>query len=204
MPWAIANTSLGADWSIPAELTWTGKPNTWNPTDPQPNTDLHVEVTDTGQDVGAAAAYARTLIACAARSGDVAAKTTAKGLLEALHAASDALGVSTVEKRGDYERFDDVYDASTGQALYLPPGWTGTMPNGDVIAAGRSFVDIRSFYLNDPDWPKVQACLDGGAEPTFPLPPILGPGRRRDGVRRLRAAVPDWLTERSRQKVYYS
>lgn len=167
VPWAIANTSLGADWSIPAELTWTGKPNTWSPTNPQPNTDLHVEVTDTGQDVGAAAAYARTLIAYAARSGDVAAKTTAKGLLDALHAASDALGVSTVEKRGDYERFDDVYDASTGQGLYLPPGWTGTMPNGDVIAAGRSFVDIRSFYLNDPDWPKVQAYLDGGAEPTF-------------------------------------
>lgn len=167
VPWAIANTSLGTDWSIPAELTWTGKPNTWSPTNPQPNTDLHVEVTDTGQDVGAAAAYARTLIAYAARSGDVAAKTTAKGLLDALHAASDALGVSTVEKRGDYERFDDVYDASTGQGLYLPPGWTGTMPNGDVIAAGRSFVDIRSFYLNDPDWPKVQAYLDGGAEPTF-------------------------------------
>ncbi|MCN0178398.1 glycoside hydrolase family 48 protein [Salinispora arenicola] len=167
VPWAIANTSLGADWSIPAELTWTGKPNTWSPTNPQPNTDLHVEVTDTGQDVGAAAAYARTLIAYAARSGDVAAKTTAEGLLDALHAASDALGVSTVEKRGDYERFDDVYDASTGQGLYLPPGWTGTMPNGDVIAAGRSFVDIRSFYLNDPDWPKVQAYLDGGAEPTF-------------------------------------
>ncbi len=167
VPWAIANTSLGADWSIPAELTWTGKPNTWSPTNPQPNTDLHVEVTDTGQDVGAAAAYARTLIAYAARSGDVAAKTTAKGLLDALHAASDALGVSTVEKRGDYERFDDAYDARTGQGLYLPPGWTGTMPNGDVIAAGRSFVDIRSFYLNDPDWPKVQAYLDGGAEPTF-------------------------------------
>jgi hypothetical protein len=41
------------------------------------------------------------------------------------------------------------------------------MPNGDVIAPGKSFVDIRSFYKNDPAWPKIQAYLDGGPAPTF-------------------------------------
>ena len=41
------------------------------------------------------------------------------------------------------------------------------MPNGDAIAPGKSFLDIRSFYKNDPDWPKVQAYLDGGPEPVF-------------------------------------
>ena len=71
------------------------------------------------------------------------------------------------ETRADYNRFDDVYNASTGQGLYIPPGWSGTMPNGDAIAPGKSFLDIRSFYKNDPDWPKVDAYLKGGAAPTF-------------------------------------
>jgi hypothetical protein len=103
----------------------------------------------------------------AAKSGDTAAKDTAKGLLDALHANSDAQGVSTVETREDYRRFDDVYDAASGQGLYLPPGWSGEMPNGDQIAPGRSFVDIRSFYRDDPEWPKVEAYLNGGPAPTF-------------------------------------
>ncbi|MFG3558298.1 glycoside hydrolase family 48 protein [Micromonospora sp. NPDC047557] len=167
VPWAIANTTVGTNWSIPSDLKWTGQPTTWNPSSPQPNTNLHVEVISKGQDVGVAASYARTLIAYAAKSGNAAAKTTAKGLLDALSAASDSKGVSTTETRGDYKRFDDVYDASSGQGLYVPPGWTGKMPNGDAIAAGKSFLDIRSFYKQDPDWPKVQAYLNGGAEPSF-------------------------------------
>ena len=65
------------------------------------------------------------------------------------------------ETRTDYNRFDDVWTPHQ-QGLYIPPGWTGTMPNGDPIAAGKTFLDIRSFYKNDPDWPKVQAYLDGG------------------------------------------
>ncbi|KXK61596.1 cellulose 1,4-beta-cellobiosidase [Micromonospora rosaria] len=166
VPWAIANTTLGANWSIPADLKWTGQPTTWAGY-PHTNPNLRVEVLSTGQDVGIAAAYARTLIAYAAKSGNTAAKNTAKGLLDALHAASDAQGVSTPETRGDYRRFDDTYNASTGQGLYIPQGWTGRMPNGDVIAPGKSFVDIRSFYKNDPAWPKVQAYLDGGPEPVF-------------------------------------
>ncbi|PZG15955.1 cellulose 1,4-beta-cellobiosidase [Micromonospora craterilacus] len=167
VPWAIANTTVGTNWSIPSDMRWSGQPTTWNPNNPQPNNNLHVEVTVKGQDVGVAAAYARTLIAYAARSGNTAAKNTAKGLLDALHGASDAQGVSTVEKRGDYRRFNEVYNASTGQGLYIPQGWTGRMPNGDVIAPGKSFVDIRSFYKNDPAWPKVQAYLNGGPEPEF-------------------------------------
>ena len=42
------------------------------------------------------------------------------------------------------------------------------MPNGDVIAPGKTFLDIRSFYKNDPSWPAVQAYLNGtGPAPTF-------------------------------------
>ncbi|SDZ22121.1 cellulose 1,4-beta-cellobiosidase [Micromonospora pattaloongensis] len=165
VPWAIANTTIGTggDFQIPSDLRWTGAPATW----PAANTNLHVEVTAKGQDVGVGAAYARTLMWYAAKSGNAAAKDTAKGLLDAMYVHAEAKGVSTVESRADYNRFDDVYNASTGQGLYVPPGWTGKMPNGDTIAAGKSFVDIRSFYKNDPDWPKVQAYLNGGAAPQF-------------------------------------
>ena len=167
VPWAIANTTLGTNWAVPSELKWTGQPANWNPSSPAANTGLHVEVSSKGQDVGVTGSLARTLIAYAAKSGNTQAKTTAKGLLDALSAASDSKGVSTTETRGDYKRFDDVYNAADGQGLYVPPGWTGKMPNGDTIAAGKSFLDIRSFYKNDPDWPKVDAYLKGGPEPTF-------------------------------------
>ncbi|HET6532865.1 MAG TPA: glycoside hydrolase family 48 protein [Actinoplanes sp.] len=169
VPWAIANTTIGtgASFEIPSDMRWSGAPATWNPSSPAANSNLRVEVISKGRDVGVAAAYARTLTWYAAKSGNAAAKTTAKGLIDALNANADSQGVSTTETREDYRRFDDTYDASTGQGLYLPPGWTGTMPNGDVIAPGKSFVDIRSFYKNDPAWPKVQAYLNGGAAPTF-------------------------------------
>jgi len=169
VPWAISHTTIGTGgtFQIPSDMRWSGAPDTWNAASPGANNNLRVEVISRGQDVGTAAAYARTLMWYAARSGHTAAKVTAKGLLDALHANSDAQGISTVETRRDYARFDDVYNASTQQGLYIPPGWSGTMPNGDAIVSGKSFVDIRSFYRDDPDWPKVQAHLDGGPAPQF-------------------------------------
>ncbi|GAB3154587.1 glycoside hydrolase family 48 protein [Micromonospora sonneratiae] len=169
VPWAIANTTIGTggNFEIPSDMRWTGQPEVWDPVNPLPNDNLHVEVINKGRDVGVGAAYARTLMWYAAKSGHAGAKTTAKGLLDAMYANAEAKGISTVETRADYNRFDDVYNATTGQGLYLPPGWTGRMPNGDTITAGKSFVDIRSFYRNDPDWPKVQAYLDGGPVPQF-------------------------------------
>ena len=41
------------------------------------------------------------------------------------------------------------------------------MPNGDTIDPASTFLSIRSFYKNDPAWPKVQAYLNGGAAPSF-------------------------------------
>lgn len=168
VPWAIANTTAsGADFAVPSELAWSGAPNTWNPANPQPNTNLRVTVTSTGQDVGVASGLARTLVFYAARANNTAAKNMAKAVLDALSAHAEAKGISTTETRGDYERFDDVYNASTGQGLYIPSDWTGTMPNGDEISSGKTFLDIRSFYRSDPDFPKVEAYLNGGPEPTF-------------------------------------
>jgi hypothetical protein len=168
--WAIANTSFTAngDFKIPDTLSWTGAPVTWNPSSPAANTNLHVSVVSTGTDVGVAAAYARLLTYYGAKANNTAAKTTAKKLLDGIWLHTDTQGVGIPETRTDYNRFDDVWSSSNQQGLYIPPGYSGVMPNGDVIAPGKSFLDIRSFYKNDPNWPQVQAYLNGtGPAPTF-------------------------------------
>jgi hypothetical protein len=166
--WALANSTITAtSFQIPSDLTWSGKPNTWNAASPQANTGLHVTVKSKGNDLGVAGSFAKLLTYYAAKSGNAQAKTAAKGLLDAIWAYKDTKGVSVTETRADYNRMDDVYDPATGQGIYIPPGWTGKMPNGDVIKPGVSFLDIRSFYKNDPDFPKVQAYLNGGPAPTF-------------------------------------
>ncbi|MFJ8750041.1 glycoside hydrolase family 48 protein [Streptomyces sp. NPDC102441] len=96
----------------------------------------------------------------AAKSGDAEAKATAEGLLDGMwtHYQDDA-GVAVPETRADYNRFDDP--------VYVPDGWTGAMPSGDTVDNGSTFLSIRSFYKDDPNWSKVQAYLDGGAAPVF-------------------------------------
>ncbi|WP_052105593.1 glycoside hydrolase family 48 protein, partial [Cellulomonas bogoriensis] len=170
VPWVTANTDFtsGPDWEIPATLAWSGQPDTWNPTNPGSNANLRVEVTGHNQDVGVAASLARTLVYYAAATDDAAAQDNAKTLLDAMWAHNQTdKGISAPEVRSDYSRFDDVLTDPTGDGVYVPQGWSGTMPNGDVIEPGVSFLDIRSFYLDDPDWPKVQAYLDGGPAPVF-------------------------------------
>jgi len=169
VPWAIANTTVGSggDFRIPSDLEWTGKPDTWNPATPGSNANLRVRVLNHSQDVGVAASYSKILLNYAAKSGNAQARTVGERLLDAMLAHTDSIGIAVPETRTDYNRFDDEYDSSTGEGVYVPPGWTGTMPNGDPIAAGADFLSIRSFYRDDPQWPKVQSYLDGGATPTF-------------------------------------
>ncbi|MEU0877223.1 glycoside hydrolase family 48 protein [Lentzea sp. NPDC005914] len=165
--WALANTTTGTNFQIPADLEWTGSPDTWNATNPGANPNLHVRVVNKNQDVGVAASYAKVLLNYAAKSGNAQAKTTGEALLVALMAHQDSIGISTPEVRTDYNRFDDVYNATTGEGPYVPPGWTGKMPNGDQIAQGASFLSMRSMFKNDPQWPKVQSYLNGGPAPEF-------------------------------------
>ncbi|MEV6985211.1 glycoside hydrolase family 48 protein [Sphaerisporangium sp. NPDC051017] len=160
--WAMANTTVNANgtYQIPSTLRWTGQPNTWtNP--PTPNTGLHVTIADYTNDVGVAGAYAKVLMYYAAKANNTAAKNMAKALLDGVWANNqDAKGVSVPETKADYDRLDDP--------IYIPAGWTGKMPNGDTINSSSTFISIRSWYRNDPDWPKVQAYLNGtGPAPTF-------------------------------------
>ncbi|QKW30225.1 cellulose binding domain-containing protein [Streptomyces seoulensis] len=160
--WALANTTVNPDGTflIPATLKWSGKPDTWNAASPGANSSLHVTIADYTDDVGVAAAYAKTLTYYGAKSGDAQAKSTAKALLDGMWANDrDSLGVAVPETRTDYSRF--------GDSVYVPSGWTGTMPNGDGIDSSSTFASIRSFYKNDPAWSKIEAYLKGGAAPTF-------------------------------------
>ncbi|MFF0105076.1 glycoside hydrolase family 48 protein [Streptomyces hirsutus] len=160
--WALSKTTINPDgtFRVPSTLQWSGKPDTWNPSSPGANSSLHVTVADYTNDVGVAAAYAKTLTYYADRSGDTEAADTAKALLDGMwDNHQDDLGIAVPETRADYNRFDDP--------VQVPSGWTGTMPNGDRIDSSSTFDSIRSFYEDDPAWSKIESYLAGGAAPTF-------------------------------------
>lgn len=160
--WALSETTINPDgtFRVPSTLQWSGRPDTWNPSSPGANSSLHVTVADYTNDVGVAAAYAKTLTYYADRSGDTEAADTAKALLDGMwDNHQDDLGIAVPETRADYNRFDDP--------VQVPSGWTGTMPNGDRIDSSSTFDSIRSFYEDDPAWSKIESYLAGGAAPTF-------------------------------------
>ncbi|AJE43291.1 glycoside hydrolase family 48 protein [Streptomyces nodosus] len=160
--WALSKTTVNPDgtFQIPSTLQWSGQPDTWNASSPGANNGLHVTVADYTNDVGVAAAYAKTLTYYGAKSGDAAAKSTAKALLDGMwNNDQDSLGIAVPETRTDYSRF--------GDKVYVPNGWSGKMPNGDTINSSSTFSSLRSFYKNDPAWSKIQSYLAGGAAPTF-------------------------------------
>jgi len=164
VPWAMANTTVNATagtWQIPSDLSWSGQPDTWNASSPGANAGLHVTVLNRSQDVGVTAALVKTLAHYASESGNTAARDMAKNLLDAMWATpnQDSKGISTVESRADYNRFDDP--------VYVPSNFTGTMANGNPINSSSTFMSIRSWYTSDPAWPQVQSYLNGGAAPTF-------------------------------------
>jgi hypothetical protein len=165
--WVKKNTKLdgGGGYEIPSTLDWSGKPSaSWDAQSHSAgrsmNAGLHVKIRDFGNDAGVASATARTLAFYAAKSGDKEAQHLAKELLDRMwNRFRDKLGVSTPETRADFKRFADP--------VYVPPTFKGTMPDGDAIENGATFLSIRGKYKNDPDWPKVQAYLSGGKAPVF-------------------------------------
>lgn len=106
--------------------------------------------------VGATAAEA-SAVQC---SVDYRTNDVAKALLDGMWAHhQDPLGIAVQETRTDYDRFDD--------AVYVPGSWTGTMSNGDTVNSSSTFAWVRTFYQDDPAWPKVEGYLAGGAAPVF-------------------------------------
>jgi hypothetical protein len=162
--WASAQTTLNADgtYSIPSTLNWSGQPanNVSATVAPVANTGLHVTVVSTTNDVGTAAAFAKTLEFYSAKSGNAAALTLAEALLDRMAAKySDSIGISNPEPRTDYTQFND--------SVSIPAGWTGTNAQGATLNSSTTFLSERPKYKLDPAFPKVQAYLNGGAVPTF-------------------------------------
>jgi len=168
--WVLANVRLGKDGSfeIPSDLDWSGVPQlnwddktqNWNGKDASFNKTLHVKVKSSGQDLGVAGALARTLLFYAKKSGEHAPAKLAKELLDRMWKKfRDGLGVAGPETRGDFKRF--------GDKVYIPAGWQGQMPNGDIMDSNSTFASLRSRYKKDPAWPKIEATLQGGPAPTF-------------------------------------
>jgi hypothetical protein len=167
--WAMQSTTLTGDsYSIPSTLAWSGQPSASYDEKSRPaegknasgNTGLHVTVTSKGDDVGSAASLAKLLTFYAARSGNEAARSLAKELLDRMWKKyRDSKGVAEPEVRKDYKRFTEH--------VFVPAGWKGRMPNGDAIDGSSTFVSIRTKLKSDPDWPRVDAYLHGGQPPTF-------------------------------------
>jgi len=159
--WVLPTIKFEGDlYKIPSTLNWEGTPDTFSGGTAPPNHKLHVKVVDMTSDVGTAASTARTLAYYAAKAKNDEAKTAAKKILDGMwkHFQTPH-GVADKEARKDYNRFNEP--------VYVPPGWTGKMPNGDDIGQNATFLSIRSFYKKDKDWPKIDAYLKGGAVPVF-------------------------------------
>ncbi|XP_076249960.1 exoglucanase B-like [Rhynchophorus ferrugineus] len=150
------------DWfytQVRFEDTWYSVPSSFSLEGNMPHT--KVTVSAEGENIGVAVATARALTFYAAKSGDAKAKETAKNLLDYIWKLNrDELGVSMTSVLTTYNQFNTK--------LYIPvDGWTGVYPNDIPLNASATFLDIRPWFKNDPEWYKVQTYLDGGAAPEF-------------------------------------
>lgn len=143
-----------------------------------PNPNLHCRITGRGDDLGAAACLAHLLIDYAKakqllgkydeaipNSSYTAADayTVAKALLDRTWTNYlGAKGIAAVERKADYARL--------GDAVYIPASYSGSMPNGDAIAPGSTFLSMRSWIEGFEGYDQVAAYLadpDTAPVPTF-------------------------------------
>lgn len=160
--WVKSVVVLGSDgtFTVPSTIDWSGQPDTWTGTYTG-NSNLHVSIVNSGTDLGVTASLANALLYYSKASGDDAARVLAKELLDRMwNLYRDDKGLAAPEARSDYSRFFE-------QEVYVPSGWTGTMPGGDAITSGITFLDIRSKYKNDPDYQKLLTAYNNGEAPVF-------------------------------------
>lgn len=147
---------------VPNTLSWSGQPNSWKNGDPHTtNTDLHVNVVNYSTDIGTSSSLANALSYYAAATGDTESQQLAATMLDDMwNNYKDDKGVAS-------PCVMDSYDRIFNQEVYIPQGWTGTMPNGDVIKPGIKFIDIRSKYKQDPDYARVKTDVEAGNKSIF-------------------------------------
>jgi hypothetical protein len=172
--WVEANSTVSATaWSIPSTIGWSGQPalnwnastQNWTPGTAF-NAGLNVSIVNSGEDVGVTGSLCKALLyysAGTAKYGtqDMTSFNLAKSLLQTMWTVGrDSIGVSTPETRTDYSQLNIP--------VYVPSGWTGTMPNGDPINSSSTFLSIRTQYETDPNYAKVAAYAAGtGPAPVF-------------------------------------
>jgi hypothetical protein len=176
--WAEANTTATATiYSVPSSLSWTGQPSlNWSATNQDwtvgdlgvsYNSGLSVTITASGQDVGVTGSLCKALLYYSAGTAkwagaqDMPSFTLAQTLLQDIWTLNrDSIGVSTPETGTTYNQITTP--------IYIPSGWTGTMPNGDPINSNSTFLSIRTQYETDPEYPTVAAYAAGtGSAPVF-------------------------------------
>jgi hypothetical protein len=162
--------------TTPDKLTWTGQPGenwttgTSSSSVPPANTGLHVTTSGADTDLGVATSLAKVYTYYAAKSGDTTAQTAAQNILDIVHKYyADSLGYSAPETRTDYSNFNVAYNTTNYEGVYIPSSWSGTYPSagGTINSSNNTFLSIRPWYRNDPQWSKVQTYLNGGAAPVF-------------------------------------
>lgn len=136
----------GNTYKLPDHLEWSGVP---------PN--VHVKVATYGDDVGPASSTARTLAYYAAKTKNTTVKDIAKKLLDGIWQHQTNIGVATEETLDAYKQFTTN--------VYVPQGWQGKYPNGDVIDSSATFIKIRSWYKKDKNYSIVEKFLKGGPVP---------------------------------------
>jgi len=159
--WASASIKFDdvkETFQIPSTIKIGGKPDTWTGAR-SANAGLTTEIINYGMDLGVAGSLANALSYIAAANNDTALQAKVKKLLNYMANCKDSKGIALPESRADYTRLNDK--------VYVPAGWTGTMPNGDVINSSSTFLSIRSNYKKDPDWARVEAALNAGQAPVF-------------------------------------
>merc|ERR1712113_1165118 len=160
------------DYQVPSNLGWSGQPNNYTESGFTQNPDLKVTVVDYSKDVGVASALAHALTYYAAATGDSDSQTLARELLDRIYMYNDTIGIGVNESRQDY--IGNEYGQGFWEPVYvpsqLPNGQSinyGAYPDGDAIKPGVTFLDIRSWYKNDPSWPMVEAAKTAGVAPVF-------------------------------------
>eukprot|EP01084_Bolivina_argentea_P236253 397293_1 len=154
------------DFQVPSNFKWTGQPLNWTGSGDIPiQSQLTVKIVDWAKDVGTASTLAHTLTYYAAASGDSDAQMMARELLDRLYMYADDIGIGINETRQDY--IGNEYGQGFWEPVYVPSDYHGTYPNGDVIKSGIVFLDIRSWYKNDPWWPYIESCKQSGKAPNL-------------------------------------
>ncbi|MCI7805219.1 MAG: Ig-like domain-containing protein [Oscillospiraceae bacterium] len=170
--WFVGQVHLYEDgtYDIPATLDWFGQPADWyGKYDPNANKDLTCTVTNVGSsDLGCVSSLCNTLIyyakannvdykaAYSSTNTDVASKGLyiAHSLLDReWELGRDDIGLSITETNGSMARLFE-------QDVFIPDYYSGTMPNGDPLEHGATFLSFRSKYLQNEKVQEFKTAYD--------------------------------------------